>query len=171
MAAVVPELREEIPLWMQAFLKFLAKIIRPPQWLFPATIEWRWHPIIYKDFIVPAKGKRLLYDEIASGWLHFVLCDCDNSDLVFCCDVYGEGIVEIRVSAKDIYEYGLIRPSDKTIWLARYDDAAKKYVLLFTPSGLGIPFRGRNRAWFENPTDTDIKVRYFTTWLIILVRP
>jgi len=165
---VPEELREVVPQWLQVFMKFLAKLIRPPTYLFPATLVWEFYPIIKKDEVIPAKEKLVIYDEIVSGWLFYAFGECNNPDLTFCIDIYGEGTVEVRFSPKMLYEWGHTQPNIKGFWVSRYDDAAKVYVINYSPQGLGVPFRGRNKFWLENPTDRDITLKYLFGILILL---
>jgi len=161
-------LKEEVPRWLQVFLKAFARIIKPPTYLFPATLVWEYYPLIrHKEVILPGE-KLVLYDRIASGWLFYAFGVCNDPDLIFCIDIYGEGAVEIRLSPRRMYELGHTQPNIKGFWLSRYDDVEKVYVVNYTPQGLGAPFREYNKFWLENPTDRAILLEYLFGILILL---
>jgi len=163
----IPKL-ERPPIWMEVLMKFLAKLIRPPAYMFPITPVWKWYPILLTNIKIPPGEKYVVYDAIASGWIYFVMCEVDDPDVRFCADIYGEGSAELRYTAREIYDLGLVSPNIKLIWVSVYDEAAKKYVLIYTPPGLGTPFRGRNKAWFENPTGQEVTIKKFSAYLILI---
>jgi len=129
--------------------------------------KWRWLPITMFDVEIPPGKIKEVYDLYGTGYIYFVTCEVDNPDLQFIWDIRADGIIEIVLSARTLKERGLLNPGDKAIWVSRYDDTAKRYTLMYTPSGFGTPFTGRSRVLFRNPTASPVKVLEFYAWLMV----
>ena len=133
----------------------------------PKREDWVWKPVIKRDVSIPAGGKVTIYDEFGNGYIYYMIAKCDNPNLVFNVDVYADTLIELRLRPADMYDAGVVGYCGKSFWLSRYDTANDVYVLQVTPPGWGIPFRGRNRFWVENPTASGASIEYLYSWLIM----
>jgi len=135
----------------------------------PALPGWRWEPVTQTRLRIPARARKTLWDRSGCGWLYYVFMVLDNPDVLLCLDLYADGRVEIRVSPRMLYEWGAIGSNPGVITLYKYDETSNVYAIGYAPQGaLGVPFRGRIRAWLENNTPRESRVDVLEAWIIML---
>lgn len=135
---------------------------------FPNNKEWRWVPVIQPTVTVKPKSQYVFWDRMANGWLYYMLAVSDDPDILYGLDLHADGIIEIRLSPRMLYNWGLVGGSGYAMHVTRYDDTNKIYAVEMAPgfqNGLGNPFRGRNRTLAQNPTDHDVTVALYA-WII-----
>ena len=115
------------------------------------------------EVLGPGKEHKVL-ERYVEGYLVFTYLWTDNPDVTVSIDLYGDGTVETKVSPRILYEHGLVLPSASAPWVSRYDDEAKVYVALYTPSPW-IPWRGFARVKIVNPSVEEARYT-FALWIL-----
>lgn len=112
--------------------------------------KYTWGP----NSIIRAKEEITLYERSFYGFLVFVYLRTDNPDLSVVLNLLGDGMIDLVISPRMLYEDGLVQPSASAGWVARYDTSNNIYVAMYTPSPW-IPWSGLVRIKLANPTLID----------------
>lgn len=138
--------------------------------LFPNNNRWRWIPISLPSVTVNPRTEYEFWERNANGWLYYVFIQSDNPDVIYGIDIYADGGIEMRVSPKMLNDWGLLDGSGYGMHLTRWDEENNVYVVEMAPgfqNGLGLPFRGRNRAFVYNPSNQIASISLYA-WIIEL---
>lgn len=119
--------------------------------------KWLWDPVI-RRYSIPPRSTRILYEREGVGYVHYISLLTDSKDTTFNLLLEAENPVEISATPKDLYSKSLLDYTDKEMWLSVYDTVDNVFLLHYTPTGLGTPFRGKNRMSVTNPTDNTVNV-------------
>ena len=149
--------------------------LRPPEYqkffnplFFPVNRNWTWYPIRLTNRTIEP-GKRLkLIDVDFSGWIYWLTIWTDSPDATIVFDLHSDTSNEYEIKISDLKEMGALNIGQGFFNLLRYDDTNDEYVVAFLPVTFGIPFRGGNRCYLENPTTGSITLKVFRAWLIQL---
>jgi len=152
-------------------LKEVTEVYAVNPMLFPSSGLWLWRPI-YEKGVIGAGQTKEIYDRRESGWINHVTMVCTNPDLKLCIDLEADGKIEIRISPRTLKYLGAVQRCAGVFNLLVYDDSTPLYIGEYAPvsGGLGIPFRGRNRAWIENPSNVPVSFEV-SVWLAIVKEP
>ena len=115
------------------------------------------------EVLGPGKEHKVL-ERYVEGYLVFAYLKTDNPDVTVSIDLYGDGTVEVALSPRRLYENGLVHPNASSAWISRYDETAKVYVALYTPSPW-IPWRGFARVKIVNPSPSEARYT-FISWIL-----
>ena len=161
--APLPELELRLPeVGLPELQKFLNLLF------FPVNRNWTWYPIRLTNRTIEP-GKRLkLIDVDFSGWIYWLTIWTDSPDATIVFDLHSDTSNEYEIKISDLKEMGALNIGQGFFNLLRYDDTNDEYVVAFLPITLGIPFRGGNRCYLENPTTGSITLKVFRAWLIQL---
>ncbi len=135
---------------------------------FPNDKKWKWIPIALPSIAVQPRTEYEFWDKSANGWLYYVFIQSDNPDILYGLDIHADGIIEMRLSPRMLYNWGQIGSSGYAMHVTKYDDTNNIYVVEMAPgfqNGLGIPFRGRNRTFAYNPTSETVTLTLYA-WII-----
>ena len=124
--------------------------------------ELRWLHYRWSGRLKPRERRSLLSSHI-EGFLVFAILETDNPDVTVTVDLYGDGTADIVLSPRRLYELGLVWWSNTAAFVSRYDDDARRYVAVFSPSPWML-FSGDVEARIENPTGIDAHYE-FHMWL------
>jgi len=152
----LPEIK---PSELQNFLNLL---------FFPLNKYWYWYPVRKTNRTIRPKERLKLIDVKDSGWIFWLTLWVDNPDATLVFDLHSDTSNEYEISIEDLKDMGALNIGQGFFNLLRYDDTNNEYVVAFFPAALGIPFRAGNRCYLDNPTSTDITLKAFYSWLILL---
>lgn len=143
--------------------------VKETDFYIPLDKDWYWFVVRYINEVLKPGEKKMVWDKDEPGWFYWALVSSNNPLILFNIDLVSiPSMVEIRVSPYNLYTWGL-NESIAGFRVLKYDAVSNIYTVEYAPGVLGFigtPFRERNRAWLENPTNTDITFT-LQAWLIL----
>ena len=138
------------------------------QLFFPLNSSWYWYPVRKTNRKISSGDRFKLIDVKESGWIYWLTLWVNNPKALLVFDLHSDTTNEYEISIEDLKDMGALNIGRGFFNLLRYDDTNNEYVIAFLPVTLGIPFRAGNKCYLYNPTSTDITLKAFHSWLILL---
>jgi len=138
------------------------------QLFFPLNSSWYWYPVRKTNRKISSGDRFKLIDVKESGWIYWLTLWVNNPKALLVFDLHSDTTNEYEITIEDLKDMGALNIGRGFFNLLRYDDTNNEYVIAFLPVTLGIPFRAGNKCYLNNPTSTDITLKAFHSWLILL---
>jgi len=128
--------------------------------LLPLLKGWRYLPLdIDVPFGILPGQEKLTVETKRPGWLLSAMCALSDPEAELVVRYYDpyEGMIETDLRPLALHQAGLSLPNAVGIWVSRYDDTAKVYVVSFTPV-TPLPFCVRYRLFVRAPATRPVTV-------------
>jgi len=158
---------EDIKSTLTAIYEKLAEISYKIDIGFPNSSNWKWRPIVKKGETIQPGRRLTLYDQKGNGYIYYFIISVSNPDAKLMLDVGADDKIELNLSARDLRNMGFEGSAQGHFQVTKWDETNNIYVVGYAPIGLGVPFKGRNRAEIINSTSLPCVIYGMWAWLIM----
>jgi len=159
---------DEIKRIIEVLRKILKHLTFKSDFYFPKEVDWEWYPVREENITLSPGEEEEIWNEEFDGWIYWAMLSANSPYISLALDIYGNRRLDLIVDIATLYNLGFKGLGQGYFNVIRYDTTNNVYVVAYAPTGLGIPFRGKNVCKIKNIGTSDAVVTLFQAWLIIL---